>query len=274
MSALQGLLLGLLQGLTEFLPVSSSAHLILFQDWFGISEPDLLFSVLVHLGTLAAIFIAFRKTIASLFGEVIQLGKKAVTGKVSFRESSEQRKLLFWLLLSLIPLFFVYPFKSLFDPLLVSPLIAGICLLFNSFVLLLCDMAPSGKKTADETTWFDALFVGVMQCAAILPGLSRSGTTITAGICRGMKRSFAAKYSFLLSIPTILGGALLELIDALKEGIDPANLPAYLIGMGAAALSGLLALRLLKKILRSKRFVYFALYTFAIGIAALVFSAT
>lgn len=272
MTVLQSILLGLLQGLTEFLPVSSSAHLILAQKLFGIEEPELLFSVLIHLGTLLAVFAAFRKQINGLIREVFCTGKDLLTGNFSVKRASPHRKTLLGLLVSLIPLLLIYPIKNILDPLLISPLVAGICLLFNALVLILCDTVRNSTKTAETMTWKDALFVGLVQCVAILPGLSRSGATVTAGVCRGFDRSYAAQYSFLLSIPTILGGAVLELADALSMGIDPQKIPVYLVGTATAALSGFGAIRLLEWLLKSKRFVYFAFYSFAVGIAAILWT--
>ena len=263
MSLLQAILLGLLQGLTEFLPVSSSAHLLLAQRWLGVDSADLTFSVAVHLGTLFAVFVSFRKEIGGLCRTVF-------TGRIFLRPKEEPSRLFWLLILSLLPLFLIYPFKDFLDPLLLSPTVAGICLLFNGLILLLCDLAPSGRKTADTMRKKDALFVGILQGFALLPGLSRSGTTVTAGVCRGLDRSFAAQSSFLLSIPTILGGALLEGLDAWSAGLNAALLLPCFWGMLAAALSGFCAITLLKYLLRSKKFFYFALYTFALGVITLV----
>lgn len=270
MTLLQSILLGILQGLTEFLPISSSAHLILAQELLGLPEADLLFGVLVHLGTLIAVCTAFRTTIGTLFKSFFQMGKDCLHGRFSHMTQGESRRMIVLLFLSLLPLIPVYLWKDFIEPLLVSPLIAGICLTFNGLMLILCDMAPEGTKTAATMTRRDALFVGLIQSVAVFPGISRSGSTITAGLCRGLDRTYAASYSFILSLPTILGGALLELIDALSSGIDPHALPFYLAGMVAAALSGFAAIRLLQRILRSKRFVYFAIYSFIIGIVTIL----
>ena len=265
MSFVSSLLLGFLQGLTEFLPVSSSAHLLLAQKFFGYEQNDLLMNVTVHLGTLTAVCIAFRSEVKELFYEFFRVGKDLFTHRISGQKKTVSRKLLFRLTISLIPLLLVYPFKGYITPLLLSPLTAGICLIFNGLILLLCDTVPVGKKTAETVTAKDALFVGAVQCVALLPGISRSGSTVTAGVCRGMERSFAVKYSFLLSVPTILGGGILELADALNAGVDPAKIPFYSVATVAAALSGWGAVTLLKKILKSKGFYYFAIYSFVLG---------
>lgn len=277
MTFLQSLLLGLVQGLSEFLPVSSSAHLILLQEFFGINgaeDADLLFSVLVHLGTLIAVFIAFRKTIWELILEAIRLVKDLFTKKFSWKEAKSARRMLIFLILSLLPLFVIYPIKSVLDPLLVSPVIAGICLIFNGAILFLADFAQNLSKNANTMTWKDALYIGCIQCVAVLPGISRSGSTITAGLTCGLKRSYAAKYSFILSIPTILGGAVLEIADAVGSGIDPSKIPVYLVGMITAMISGFFAIKLLQYILKSKRFLYFSVYCLVLGIFALIWAAT
>ena len=275
MSFWQALLLGIVQGLTEFLPVSSSGHLIIFQEIFGLSgtgETDLLFDVLVHVGTLIAVVVAFRKTLWRLIREFFKMIRDIFTRKFSWKEAGAPRRMIVWLILSLLPLFAVLLFKDKIDPLLTSTLVVGVCLIFNAVILLLADMAPKGHKTAKEMTWKDALFVGIIQCVGILPGISRSGSTITAGVTSGMKRSFAAKYSFILSIPTILGAAILQIADAVSIGIDASRIPVYLVGMAAAAVSGYFAIRLLQYLLKSKRFVIFSVYCLVVGIAVLIWT--
>lgn len=262
MSYLEAIFLGILQGLTEFLPVSSSAHLILAETLFGTGEPDLLFSVLLHLGTLGAVLTAYRDTVRKLLRETKSVLTHLLRGKKP--PETEHRRLLSALFIALIPLLLIYPLKSRLTPLLLSPVTAGICLLFNGGILLLC-AGIKNPPTKKELKLPDALFVGILQCAAILPGLSRSGTTVTAGLCRGWDKEQAAEFSFLLSVPTILGGAVTEIADALSAGVSAAAMPGYLLGTAAAALSGFGAIRLFRRFLKSNRFFTFAIYSFAVG---------
>lgn len=275
MTIIQSLLLGLIQGLTEFLPISSSAHLVLAQTVFGLSpdgEADLLFNILVHIGTLAAVCVAFRKLLLRLFADGIRMLQQIFTGKFHWKKASSGKRMIVFLIVSLLPLLVVYPLRELLEPIMSSVLCVGIALIFNAGILLISDFAPEGKKTPADMRFSDAIFVGAIQAAAVIPGISRSGSTITAGISCRLKRSFAAKYSFILSIPTILAAAVLEIVDAVQVGIHVSAIPVYLVGMLAAAVSGFFAIKLLQYLLKSKKFVIFAAYSLIVGVGAILWS--
>ncbi len=276
MNIFQAILFGLIQGITEFLPVSSSGHLVLAQQ-IGLEDPaaaDLFFDMILHAGTLAAVFLAFRKTIgkliAAFFGTVVQIGKK----QFHLKTATGEQKIIGCLFVSLLPLLVVYPFKDKLESLYSSLFAVGIALLVNSIVLFFSDRIRSGGKTAKTTGWKAALAVGAAQCVAIMPGISRSGSTITAGLAAGMKRSYAAKYSFILPIPTILAAILLEIIDMIQapSSFHPEMIPAYIAGFLTAAISGFFAIRLLKYILKSKKFIVFSAYCLIAGTTAIVLS--
>lgn len=276
MNLLFAILLGLIQGITEFLPVSSSGHLVIAQQ-LGMDDPaaaNLFFDMILHAGTLVAVFVAFRKTIgrliAAFFGTVVQIFR----GQFHLKTATGEQKMIGCIVVSLLPLALVYPFKDLLDWLYSSLFAVGIALLVNSIVLFFSDRIRKGVKTAKTATWKDALVVGIAQCVAIMPGISRSGSTITAGLATGMKRSYAAKYSFILSIPTILASILIETLDIIQTpaAFQAGQIPAYIAGFVAAAVSGFFAIRLLQAVLKSKKFIVFSVYCLFAGAVAVILS--
>lgn len=275
MSIWQSILLGLIQGVTEFLPISSSGHLILFQQIFNVQLEgnDMLFDTLLHLGTLVAVFIAFRKRICALIKSFFRSIPQLFKGQLKPSTADGNQRMIFFIILSVLPLFILVPFKDKIESIAYgSTLFVGIALLFNSVILLLCDRIVAGRKKAETMTVKDALIVGGVQAVAVLPGISRSGSTITAGVACGMKRKFAAEYSFVLSIPTILGSVVLNVLDVVKEGVfNTGDIPAYIIGMVVAAVSGFFSIKLLEILLKSKKFSVFSIYCAVVGIFAIVY---
>lgn len=274
MSILEGILLGLIQGLTEFLPVSSSGHLVVFSRLFGVETGDtgLLFPVVLHLGTLAAVLTVYRKTVLSLITAFFRFLGKLFRGRFKPENATSHQKMLGCLVVSVLPLFLVFPFRDRIEEFFSSLFAVGIALLVTSIVLWLCDRIPTGEKTSKNMSWTDALAVGIAQCIAVIPGISRSGSTVTAGVACGLTRKYAAKYSFLLSVPTILGGALVELLDFVRSGesFDSSLVLPCLFGFLTSAVTGFFAIRLLEKLLRKKKFIWFSLYCFLIGTVATV----
>ena len=275
MSILEAILQGIIQGATEFLPVSSSGHLSLFQHFFGVTGDEAVFTTIaLHIGTLAAVFIAFRKKIWALILEALSIIKDIFTGKFKWSEMNGNRRMIFMIVISILPLFVFYIFKDFFTSVSSDSdiLVEGICFLYTSVILTIgdrCSKRNSEKgigKTGGETTVFDALFIGFFQGVALLPGVSRAGSTISAGLISGQKREDAVEYSFILGIPVILAGALSELLD-LGSGADMSvDIIPLLIGMAVAAVSGYFAIALIKWLMRSDRFGIFAVYTFILGI--------
>lgn len=271
MSVLEALILGIIQGLTEFLPVSSSGHLAIFGSLFGLEESPIFLDGLMHIGTLIAVLLVFRKRIAGLFVAFFAIIGKVFTGRFKWKEASQDEKMMIFLMLSCVPLFIILPLRDAIENLSSCLWLIGAALCVNAVILLLSDYAPDKHKAAEEMTWVDSLVVGFVQCVAILPGISRSGSTITAGAWRGLDRRFVAEYSFILSIPTILAGAVVSILDAVTEGaVVVADLPAYLVGPAAAAVVGFFAIKLLQYLLRTKRFFIFSLYCLIVGVAVIV----
>ena len=271
MTYLQAIILGLVQGIAEFLPISSSGHLKIFEKLLGLPNVEtdyIFFDVLLHFGTLVAVLIVYHRVIARLLREAFTMVhiRAARPGE---EPDGPMRRMIVLLLVSLLPLFLILPIKSHLEKLGSNYLIVGLMLMVTGMALYLCDHFPKGKKTEREMTIWDALVVGVAQACAVMPGLSRSGMTISAGSARGLDRSYAVQFSFLMSIPTILAAVLLQLIDAVKEGIDTSLLPKYLVGVVIAAASGVASMRLLQFIARRSRFGGFAYYCWGAGILSM-----
>lgn len=269
MSFIEAIIMGIIQGLAEFLPISSSGHLVITErlfNWGSEQSADVFFDMILHLGTLIAVFIVFRKTIWELIICFFKTLKQIFTGKFRFKDTTPMQKMIGFLIISIIPLFFIYPFKENIEGFYNSLLPVGIALIINSIILFVCDKFKEGQKTAGTMKKRDALVVGIAQAIAVVPGISRSGSTITAGVGMGIKRNEAAKYSFILSIPTILAAVLLDTIDTVKEGVNTSLIPQYIVGFFVAAIVGFFAIKLLQYILKSKKFIVFSAYCLIVGI--------
>ena len=272
----EAIILGLVQGIAEFLPISSSGHLAILQNLFNMSDIEgghMFFDVLLHFGTLIAICFMYWSDIKAMVVEVLALlsGRKAVTADGRPKQYSAAR-MFFLIVAATLPLVLVLPINDYIGELSQSTVFVGIALILTGFMLLVSDKMTPGTKTEKNMRFPDALIIGLCQCVATLPGLSRSGTTITAGIATGQNRGYAVKFSLLMSIPAVLGATLLELIKAIKNGIDASLIPAYLFGMVAAMVSGVLAIGLLKMIAKSKRFGGFAYYCWIVGALTIILS--
>lgn len=266
------IILGIVQGVAEFLPISSSGHLSIFQNWFGLEEPDNLFNVLLHFATLIAVCAVYWRDIVDMVLEFFR-GVAALADRGGEHGPvPPARRLVMMVILGTLPLFLVLPVESKVEALGGSNLFVGIALLFTGVILFLSDRMARGKKTARTATVKDALLVGCAQAVAVIPGLSRSGCTISAGMALGFDRTFAVRYSFLLSLPAVLGATLLKVIDVAKDGIDPALLPIYLVGMVVAGVVGYFSIRLVNLLAQKNKFGRFAYYCWAMGLAAIVVS--
>ena len=174
------------------------------------------------------------------------------------------------IVIATLPLALILPIKDLLEGLYYRNIFIGVALILTGCMLYVSDRMVPGGKTVGGMTMLDALIVGLCQCVAVIPGLSRSGTTITAGIATGLKREFAVKFSFLLSLPAVLGANILSLVDALRDGVDWGYFPAYLIGMAVAMVSGILAIELLKYVARKGKFGGFAYYCWVVGALSII----
>ena len=272
MSLISSILLGLVQGLAEFLPISSSGHLAIaahVMGQAGIGEPPPFFDVLLHLGTLAAVFAAYWQDIREMIAELI-CGVRDLARGTTPTPIPPARRLILLIIVGTLPLFVVLPVKDFIEGLGDNIYFVAGALIVTGFLLFASDRVKKGRKTEKTATLLDVLLVGVAQAIATCPGISRSGTTITAGCFVGLDRRFAVRYSFLMSIPAILGANILTLKDAIAEKtIIVSDIPVYLVGVAVAAVVGYLCIRLLKMIADKGRFGWFAYYCWAAGVIVL-----
>ncbi len=274
MSLLHSILLGIIQGVTEFLPVSSSGHLAIAEHLFnmkGASEIPGFFDVLLHLGTLVAVFIAYWSEIREIVLEFFR-GVGDLAHHTTPKHVPPARRMILLIIIGTLPLFLILPFKDKIEALSDNMYFIGAALLFTGAMLWLCDHVRKGRKSEKNATLGDSLLVGLAQAVATCPGVSRSGMTISAGCFLHFERPFAVRYSFLLSIPAILGANILSLRDALKAGVVWSEVPVYLAGVVVAAVVGYACIRLLRYIADQGRFGIFAYYCWAVGILVLVFT--
>ncbi|MDR0463661.1 MAG: undecaprenyl-diphosphate phosphatase [Treponema sp.] len=265
MNVVEAVILGIVQGLTEFLPVSSSGHLVLLQKIFNIKEPSLFFDTMLHAGTLTAVFVVLWKDIWEILKKPFQ-------------------KLTLFLIIATVPaVIAALLFKDSIESIFISAKFLGWCFLFTTVLLVTAEILSRRKtncanlKTADSMNWIDAVIIGIMQAIAIPPGISRSGATISGALFRGLDRDFAARFSFLLSIPAILGAVVLQAKDLLKASAaavtsaqTSVNAGAVIAGTITAAVVGFFAVKFMLKIIREKSLYGFAVYTGVLGVLVLL----
>ena len=271
MTWLSAILLGLIQGVAEFLPISSSGHLAIAEHLFsvsGLSDIPPFFDVLLHLGTLLAVFVAYWQDIKDMVVELI-CGVRDLTRHSTPVPVPPARRMILLIIVGTLPLFVILPIKDLVEGLADSMFFVGGALIVTGFLLFFSDRVRKGRKTERTARLTDVLLVGVAQAIATCPGISRSGTTITAGCFVGFDRKFAVRYSFLMSIPAILGANILSLKDAL-DTVVAAEIPMYLAGVIVSAVVGYACIRLLKMIADKGKFGFFAYYCWAAGLLTLI----
>lgn len=268
MGIFDAIIQGIIQGLTEFLPVSSSGHLALYQHYFGESESSgLFFSAILHLGTLLATFIAFRKDIIALLKEAGSMIADLFKGKLFKTKMNPERRMIVMLIISCLVLVPCIPLKDTVEMVSTTYMIALGCLfLYTSLILFLSDKCVKGTKTAGDITWKNALTVGIFQAIALFPGVSRSGSTISGGLFSGFTRDTAVKYSFILGMPTILAGCLLEFKDAISESEQFGSVLPYIVGFAVSAVVGICAIKMVNWIVKSNKFTIFSIYTLLLGL--------
>jgi len=262
------ILLGIVQGLTEFLPVSSSGHLVIFQKLTGINSPAILFDICVHVGTLMAVLLLFYKEILEMMTALIALPKSISKKSWQTIKADTQLQMIFFIIVGTIPtgLMGLYLRKQA-DILFGSISLVGMMLIITGCFLLLTRFVQTGNRTIKEMTVWDALFLGCIQGLAIIPGISRSGATITAALLIKMDRSVSGRFSFLLSIPSILGALILELKEPV--GTPVFSYPMIFVASFVSFAVGYVALRILLNVVDKGRLYYFSPYCLAIGGAAI-----
>ena len=273
MSYIEAIILGLVQGLGEFLPISSSGHLALLQNFFGIEgEQILFFAVMLHLGTLVSVFFVYWKDICELVVELFATIKDLCTGKGLHLQEKPVRKLGVMIIVATIPTAIIgLVFNDLFESFYGSFVAIGIGFLFTGVIMFLAERMGSSKKEIKEMGFGTAILVGIMQGIAICPGVSRSGSTLVGGLASGLKREFAVRFAFLISIPSILGSVVLEVPDAVAQGIDPALFGPIAAGMVVAAISGYAAIKGMIKLVSNGKLSYFSYYVWALGAFTVIY---
>ncbi len=260
LNEIQSAILGIIQGLTEFLPISSSAHLIIVRHLFSFPEPGKTFDILMHFGTLVALFVYFGKDLVKLFQDSISHLKK---GDIS---NSTSAKLLAYMVISTIPGgVFGLLYKDKLENIQNIYLISGL-LIFFGITLFVSDKVGSKSKKISDFTVKDALIIGFAQALALFPGVSRSGITMTFALFLGFSREDSARYSFLISIPLISGVSIYGLYKLFSTGVDNGTLLVYGIGFLASAISGFLCIKYLLEYLKKGTFSVFVVYRVALGI--------
>lgn len=272
MNWLNAFILGLAQGLTEFLPVSSSAHLAILQHFMGIKEPMIFFDVMLHVGTLFAIFVYFRRDISNM---VLALAGRAPAsadaGYVWTGTQAEAWRYAVWLIVGTVPAGIAgVALNDLIHDAFTSVRVPAACLLVTGAVLFLAGRAREGSAEVQHSPWHFPLIIGLAQAVALMPGISRSGATICAALLLGVSRNAAARFSFFLAIIAIAGATVLEGSDALASGVR--DIGPTLLGLAVAFASGLAALYLLIGILRRGSLGLFAYYCWALGAIVLAAS--
>lgn len=272
MNFFQALILGLIQGLTEFLPISSSAHLVLAPWAFGWPAPGLEFDTILHWGTLIAVLIYFRRDwIRVIAGFVLSLRSRGPwSTRPGGRLADPDSRLAWWVVIGTVPAAVIgYLFEDFFQSLFNSPTAVGGFLLVTALILALSERLGRQTRALGQMTVWDVLIIGLAQAVAIAPGISRSGATIAAGLGRGLQRDVAARFSFLLATPAILGAGLLQMVAIVQAGNLTERMPLLLVGFLAAAVSGYLSIHYLLAYLRRGKLYLFAGYCLVLAVVTL-----
>ena len=298
MNILDAVIQGIVQGLTEFLPVSSSGHLLLAQHVLGVRENNLFFNVMLHIGTLVAVLAVYYKTVWNLIKAFFGILVGVFTGKFDFKKLNNDKNTVIMIIIGLVPLFMLFmpvpgsgtDIKGVAEELASEKniIIVGISLLITSVLL---KMGINHRKSAkfsyayvdsnnNKRVWdgrtrlniMDAVWIGVTQLvASIFPGISRSGSTLSTGLLRGVNKQTALDYSFILGIPAIVAAAALELKDAVKDGFTlSVEITPIVVGMIVSAVVGFLSIKLFKWLLKTDKMIIFVVYTFIVGLAAVI----
>ena len=275
MDFLNAALSGIIQGLTEFLPVSSSGHLALFVNMFGfdVDGEFLLFALILHLGTLLAVFIAFAKDIKELFMAFLTLTAKIFTGKFKYAGLEIYERFVILIFVATLPLVAGAFLEGTVSAVAYNSRIIGALLLVNAVILFFCDRIKTRDITEKTASPKNALIVGLVQLIAVVPGISRSGMTITGGLLNGFTREFAVKFSFILSIPAIIGASVFHFADFIREGetITRELASNAIIGFLFSFVFGFAAIIMLRLIAKNRKFWIFSIWCVIVGTLALIF---
>lgn len=276
MTLFESIILGLVQGLAEFLPISSSGHLAALQYIFGIDGSNVLtFTVMLHFGTLVAIFVVYWKDIVDLVKELFATIKDICTGQGVQVNKNDTRKLGFMIITASVPTAIIgLLLNDFFESLYARMTVIGVCLIITGCGLFFAERYGGGKRTIKDMNFRNAFFIGLCQSVAIMPGISRSGATMIGGLACKFDRAFAVRYAFLISIPSVLGAFLLEVPEAVRSVSDGTgmSLGVMLAGIAVAAVSGYAAIKVMIKAVTNKKLMYFSVYTWIAGATLIIYS--
>ena len=289
MNMIMSVLLGIVQGIAEFLPISSSGHLTLFQTFVGMEDVEsqkMLFTVLLHFGTFLSVCVYYWRDVLDMIREffllvwgLIQIardGIRGLMGKEPLRKAKPEghippaRRMVLLIVVATLPLFVIVPVNGFLEQAFSNSVLVSLALLLTGCILFFSDRMAKGHKNAKTATVLDALLVGCAQAVGTIPGISRSGITISAGLLRGYDRKFAVRFSFLMSLPAVLGANVLEISDAMQQQVDPGQLPIYLVGVVVSAVVGYFAIRLVNMLSNKGKFGMFAYYCWVVGLGSLI----
>ena len=273
MTIINAVILGLIQGIAGFLPISASGHFAIVQNLFGLGtgEEHMLFQVLLKLAGLVALFLVFREELSGLFNDCVTM---FTTGDAKLRDKSRlgTRQVLM-LAISCVPMLLLLPVYGMLAELESHTVVIGLTMILTGCLLYVADKFLPGKKDGKSISVFDALVIGACHAVAVLPGLSRTAAAIGAGLCCGVDKEYAAKYSLLLLIPTMLCSTLASIIELFGIGVNWAYLPAYLIGTAVALLTAVLSVGILQLTVKKGRFGSFSYYCWGAGVISIFLTA-
>lgn len=275
MDWLQALLMGIFQGLTEYLPVSSSGHLAIAAQLLGVQDPDQImpFTILVHIATVLSTLVILWKEVVWLLAGAFKFGNKIVPSPYGIRQLNQEQNYLLAIIISMIPVGIVgFCFKDAIEGYFNSLMVVGVCLLITALLLSFAFFAKPRQK--EHISLLDAFIIGIAQAIAVLPGLSRSGSTIGTGLILGDKKESLAQFSFLMVIPPILGEALLDVKDMIELGVEEAmagiSVVSLIVGFLGAFVTGCIACKWMISLVRKGKMIWFALYCAVVGIATII----
>lgn len=287
MELIKAIVLGFIQGVTEFLPVSSSGHLVIFKNIMDMDAVGITFDILLHLGTLIAVCIVYWRDIFKIIKAGLGILEDSFVNVYSFIRlklfherpryrkiiKSSYRKFTMLVIVSAIPTGIIGALgRNLIENASQTLLIPGFCFLITGTLLMISDKLTDGVKTPKNTTYVNAIFVGFCQGFAILPGISRLGATITAEFACGFRRDFAVKYSFIMSVPVILGATAFDFKNISSCAVSGLDVFGCIIGMLVAAVTGYVCIKTMLVVVRNKKFKYFAYYCYAVGVISVIWS--
>lgn len=269
LSFFQAIILGIFQGITEFLPISSSGHLVVLQHFFGIKEGNLFFTEMLHFGTLISIFIVYFNDIIKMIVEFFKMLGQGIKNK-KIKITNIYQKMAILIIIGSIPTAIIaLVFKDTFERLYTSIFSISISFIITGFLLWFVDKKTRLNKNVEDMSFFDSILIGVFQGIAIVPGISRSGLTISGGLLRGLDRKLATKFSFLLALPATFGAGLLGIKEVIDTGSETYFSVPLILGMFISTIVGVVSIKILMQLLENKKLHYFSYYLWTLGLILL-----